>query len=410
LPEWLAVLFSVLLPTRNRLEFLRYAVETVRRQDDPDWEIVVSDNDSEEDIAGYVADLGDDRVRYVRTDGFISVTGNWNNALRHSRGDYIIMLGDDDALLPGYFTAMRELIEDFQRPDAVYMGALLFAYPGVMPDRPEGYLTPNMTASFFAGAQRPFVLGRAQAQDLARAAMDFRVLYDFNMQYVMVSRPTVDALSGGGDFFRSPFPDYYAMNHVFARARRIVVDPQPRVVVGITRLSHGFFHFNHRESDARALLNTDGVDPEIRRALEPILLPGTNINTSWLMAMEALHEHLGRPADLRPNYARYRRLQAIQSAQAHYLHRGASAADMRIALAGLTRAERAALRVLGPPAGAILRRAPWLRRGLGAVLDRLVGQFKRGATIEQSDLGAYRDIVEVFEHRQAERDPVGARP
>ena len=59
-------LVSVLLPTRNRLEFLRYALETVLRQDDGDWEIVVSDNDSEEDIAGHVAGLGDDRVRYVR--------------------------------------------------------------------------------------------------------------------------------------------------------------------------------------------------------------------------------------------------------------------------------------------------------------------------------------------------------
>ena len=63
----MAPLVSVLLPTRNRLEFLRYAIETVRRQDDGDWEIVVSDNDSEEDIAGHVAALGDDRIRYVRT-------------------------------------------------------------------------------------------------------------------------------------------------------------------------------------------------------------------------------------------------------------------------------------------------------------------------------------------------------
>ena len=42
--------FSVLLPTRNRLEYLRYAVETVRRQDYADWEIIVSDNCSEDDI------------------------------------------------------------------------------------------------------------------------------------------------------------------------------------------------------------------------------------------------------------------------------------------------------------------------------------------------------------------------
>ena len=46
-------LISVLLPTKNRLTYLRYAVESVRRQDYPHWEIVISDNHSEEDILGY---------------------------------------------------------------------------------------------------------------------------------------------------------------------------------------------------------------------------------------------------------------------------------------------------------------------------------------------------------------------
>ena len=81
-----AMLFSVLLPTHDRLEYLRYAVESVRRQDEDDWELIVSDNDSTDDIAGFVEGLGDERVRYVRTESFVPVTENWNNALRHSRG------------------------------------------------------------------------------------------------------------------------------------------------------------------------------------------------------------------------------------------------------------------------------------------------------------------------------------
>ena len=50
------------------------------------------------------------------------------------------MLGDDDALLPGYVTALRDVIERLDHPDAVYCGAYLYAYPGVLPDAPEGYL------------------------------------------------------------------------------------------------------------------------------------------------------------------------------------------------------------------------------------------------------------------------------
>ena len=143
------------------------------------------------------------------------------------------------------------------------------------------------------------------------------------------------------------------MNLLFAEAERIAVDPRPRVVIGITKRSYGFFHFNRREKDARALLATDGVDPEIRRDLAQIVLPGTNINTSWLLAVEALYRRLDRVADMRPDYARYRRLQALYCEQARHLHRMISRSELRQAEAGLAPAERALLRVFGPVAGRV---------------------------------------------------------
>ena len=262
-----AVLTSILLPTHDRLEYLRYAVESVRRQRDPDWEIVISDNASTGDIRGYVDDLADERVRYVRTSTFVPVTENWNNALRHSRGDYVVMLGDDDALLPEYLGRIRFLAQRFDCPDAVYTGALMFAYPGVLPGIPDGFLQPYMHAPFFADAREPFVLEQETAREGAAAAVDFRAHYAFNMQYVVLRRAAVDELSVDGQFFHSPFPDFYAMNLVFARAAKIVVDPAPRVVIGITRRSYGFFHFNHQENEALALLNNEATDPEIREQL-----------------------------------------------------------------------------------------------------------------------------------------------
>jgi glycosyltransferase involved in cell wall biosynthesis len=170
-----AMKISVLLPTRNRLQLLSYAVESVRRQADENWEVVISDNASEEDIAGYVESLDDERVRYLRTSHSLSVTENWNNALTAADGDYVIMLGDDDALLPGYFTAIRRLVADFSRPDVIYHSALLYAYPSVMPDAPDGYLKPYGYAPFFRGAREPFPLDGARARALVREAMNFRV-------------------------------------------------------------------------------------------------------------------------------------------------------------------------------------------------------------------------------------------
>src|SRR5262249_35001366 len=77
----LAVKVSVLIPTRERLEYLRYAVESVRRQTFSDWEIVIADNASSEDIGGYVDSLGEPRIVYRRSETPLPVTENWNVAL-----------------------------------------------------------------------------------------------------------------------------------------------------------------------------------------------------------------------------------------------------------------------------------------------------------------------------------------
>src|ERR1700733_1385243 len=121
---------SVLLPTRDRLDLLRHAVASVTRLEDTDYEVVISDNCSSGDVEGYASSLNDVRVRYVRTPELLSVTENWNNALAHCTGDYVLMLGDDDALLDGYFTRTRRLIAEFDDPQVIYHSALLYSYPG----------------------------------------------------------------------------------------------------------------------------------------------------------------------------------------------------------------------------------------------------------------------------------------
>ncbi len=303
-------LVSVLLPTRNRLEYLRYAIETVRRQDDGDWELVVSDNDSEEDIAGHVRALADERIRYVRTKSFVPVTDNWNTALAHSRGRYVVMLGDDDGLMPGYVARIRELLLRFGDPDVVYQSAWLFSYPGVQPSEPEGFLQAYGYSTFLRGAREPFVLDRARARATVAHAMRFRARHGFNMQFSTVSRRLVDELAPQGPFFQSAFPDYYATNVLFLTARTIVVEPRPLVAIGVTPKSYGFFHLNAQESAGKAFL--EGAGGEGGQA-EPRLadMPGTNINTGWLSAVEALAQRYGSLAPVAPARRRFRVLQAV---------------------------------------------------------------------------------------------------
>ena len=301
--------FTVLLPTRNRLALLKYAVETVRRQNYSDWEIIISDNASEEDIEGFVDSLSDSRIKYIRTEQFIPVTANWNNALAHATGDYILMLGDDDGLLRDYFQSARALIQTFSYPELVLTDALLYAYPGVIPEHPEGFLQIGFGA-FFSERTEPYMVSREAALVAVQNAMNFRISYQFNMQYSLISRSLVQRASRIGPFFQSPYPDYYASNTNLLLADTILAVPKPMVCIGISRQSFGYYFFNHRQEEGARLLNDNLTDPAWH-FVEDKVLPGSQLYSCWLAAVEMVRRNFPDQHDLKVDYARYRMLQLI---------------------------------------------------------------------------------------------------
>lgn len=291
---------SLLLPSRNRPEYLQYAIESIRLQDYADWEIIVADNCSDIPIANDRSLLNDARIKIKRANYPLSVTDNWNIALAASSGEYILMLGDDDAIMPKYLSEMTGLLEKFNSPDVVYTGAELFTYPQVDPNYPTGYLMPYSYATFFRGKRDPFLLNKETALNAVRSAMSFEVTYGFNMQFALISRKLITRLTRFGPFFQSDFPDYYAMNTVFLTADRILVNPSPQVIIGVTPKSYGYFHINRHEIEARELLSTKSVNT----------LVGSHINQGWLSAMSVLEANFGRDFNLRVDHKRYKWLEA----------------------------------------------------------------------------------------------------
>lgn len=298
--------FSILLPTRNRLELLRLAIQSVRDQDHADWEILISDNASDVDIGKHVQDIGDARIRTRRFEQLVPVTDNWNAALSMATGEYLIMLGDDDALLPGALSRLKTLLETWRHPEAIYAQARQYAYPGVVPDHPGAFVQTGYNA-FLEGAKDAFELPPAVALDMVRGAMDFRILFGFNMQHFVFSRGLVERLKPRGEFFQSPYPDYYAANAVLLSARPLVATPDPVALIGISPKSFGFYYVNARENDGVEFLH-NLADADIVARLRDEIVPGSNMNDSWLCAMETLRRNFPE-AGGRVSYHRYRRLQ-----------------------------------------------------------------------------------------------------
>ncbi|MCW2312608.1 glycosyltransferase family 2 protein [Rhodoferax antarcticus] len=105
---------SVVIPTYNRSSYLEGAIASVLAQTVKDFEVIVSDNCSQDDTEAVVEKyLFDDRVRYFKNEQNIGMVGNWRKAVyEHASGDWFILLSDDDYLIDtDYLANVSRMIE-----------------------------------------------------------------------------------------------------------------------------------------------------------------------------------------------------------------------------------------------------------------------------------------------------------
>ena len=131
------------------------------------------------------------------------------------------MMGDDDALVPCWLARATRLFRQFDEPDVLYAMAHHYAYPGVVPIRPEGYFATVNNSELFRAFDQPYLLARKCALTLGEQALRFRHRFSFNSQHFIWNRQFIDSLSGTGAFFQGPYPDYYASMVTMLAAKKI---------------------------------------------------------------------------------------------------------------------------------------------------------------------------------------------
>lgn len=92
------------LPVRNGARFLRRALDSFVAQDFQDFEVVISDNGSDDETEAICREMAehDSRFRYCPNEGDIGQIENFNRVFQLSRGKYFRWIGADDWLEPRY--------------------------------------------------------------------------------------------------------------------------------------------------------------------------------------------------------------------------------------------------------------------------------------------------------------------
>src|SRR5262249_33328435 len=91
---------------------LPHTLRTCLSQPFPDVEFIIFDNGGPPETEAVARAAGDQRLRFVRSDAPLAMSDSWETALGHARGEYVLVLGDDDGLLPHALEDLDRLLRE----------------------------------------------------------------------------------------------------------------------------------------------------------------------------------------------------------------------------------------------------------------------------------------------------------
>ena len=107
-------LFSVIIPTHDRLELLKRSVQSIRDQSLADYEIIVIDDGSRDGTKDWLAETGSSLQAMTQSN--IGPGGARNAGARIARGRYLSFLDSDDVWFPWTLAVYREALESSDWP------------------------------------------------------------------------------------------------------------------------------------------------------------------------------------------------------------------------------------------------------------------------------------------------------
>jgi len=101
-------LVSIIIPTFDRPRYLKEAIESVLAQTYSNIEVLIFDNGTLDETLAVAGDAArrDRRVRFQRNERNLGMSANFNALARAARGEFLVAIGDDDRLLPGFVSRL----------------------------------------------------------------------------------------------------------------------------------------------------------------------------------------------------------------------------------------------------------------------------------------------------------------
>lgn len=256
-------LFTVIIPQKNRAEYLIHTLRTCMIQDYPNFEVIVADDCSDDDSVEVVKELQkkDSRIRIIAHDHHVGMRDNFEIALNEVKEGYVMALGGDDGLVPGCIWRMYEIIKETGTELLTWVNAG-YVYP--MEENPDGLFTvPRRT---FNGVK--ILKGNDFLNKISRSMyyMDIEcpMFYIKGVASInLVNR--VKSRTLDGSFYYCPTPDGFSGVVLAGEAGKYAFTREPLSIGGGSPKSQGRYY---KRTDAESRKESQQFfDDNVRRTM-----------------------------------------------------------------------------------------------------------------------------------------------
>lgn len=232
--------FTILIPTRERADTLYHTIRACLNQTYPNYEVIVSDNYSQDNTYDVVNSFSDSRLKYINTGTRMSMSENFDFALSHVKDGYVMFIGDDDGVLPNSLEYVNQIINQ-TKAEAVVSHNAYYSWPGTA--------TPN---KLFWSQKSGYEI--RDSKEWIQKYLTFKMQYTFDLPGAycgFVKRDVFDRVSKNGYFFRSSTPDAYSALAVAFSTDMYVYSFTPFAVHGASARSNGGAFLNQKKGEEK---------------------------------------------------------------------------------------------------------------------------------------------------------------
>lgn len=229
--------FTVIIPQKNRAEYIGHTLKTCMIQEYPNFEIIVSDDGSEDDSVAVIKDLmtKDSRIKLFAHKEHLGMRDNFEFALNQVDTGYVIALGGDDGLVPGCIQRMYEIIKETGTELLTWRpaGFLYSEQKGI----PSLVMVPRVNKDKIHWIKSEDFLNK-MASTLWYQSNDCPMIYMKGVASLEIIN-RVKSRTKDNSFYYCPTPDGFSGIVLAGEVEKYVYIEEPLSIVGTTTKSQG---------------------------------------------------------------------------------------------------------------------------------------------------------------------------